>query len=160
MSKGIQIKNADDLVKIKQQYSKYIGKYKYRVAVCAGAGCVSSNCELVKEALLKSIKESKLQGKVLVVETGCMGTCDIGPIMLVMPDGVFYTKLTESDMPSIVSTHLVNGKIKMDKTYFDSKKGEYVPYIKDVDYFKNQVKIALRNCGEIDYSSLEEYIVS
>jgi NADH-quinone oxidoreductase subunit F len=159
MSKGIQIKNADDLVKIKQQYSKYIGKYKYRVAVCAGAGCVSSNCELVKEALLKSIKESKLQGKVLVVETGCMGTCDIGPIMLVMPDGVFYTKLTESDMPSIVSTHLVNGKIKMDKTYFDSKKGEYVPYIKDVDYFKNQVKIALRNCGEIDYSSLEEYIV-
>ncbi|HHW47850.1 MAG TPA: NADH-quinone oxidoreductase subunit NuoF [Clostridiaceae bacterium] len=159
MSSKICIKSAADLEKINKQYGDFIGQYKYRALVCAGAGCISSGSQSVKEALLKSIKEYNLQGKVLVVETGCMGTCDIGPVMIVMPDGVFYTELEPSDIPSIVKSHFIEEKIKIEKTYYDVHKNQYIPHLDDIDYFKKQVKIALRNCGAIDYSSLEEYIV-
>jgi len=159
MSGKIYIRSVDDLEKIKKLYGNFIGNYKYRALVCAGAGCISSGCQSIKEALIKSIKEYNLQGKVLVAETGCMGTCDIGPVMIVMPDGVFYTELEPSDIPSIVKSHFIEDKIKTEKTYYDVRKNQHVPYLDDIDYFKNQVKIALRNCGVIDYSLLEEYIL-
>ncbi|NLC67979.1 MAG: FAD-dependent oxidoreductase [Clostridiaceae bacterium] len=156
----IQIRSKEDLARIKEDYISKTSQYKYRVMICAGAGCISSNCTSVKEALLKSLHETNLQDKVLVAETGCMGTCDVGPVMLVMPGEVFYTKLEPSVIPGIVYSHFVNGKIKTDNTYFDKSKNEYIPYLKDIDYFKEQVKIALRNCGSVDYSSLEEYIAN
>jgi len=166
MSEGVYVKtaftvkSADDLKNVKNSYNKKVNKYKYKVLVCSGAGCISSNCHAVRDALLKSLEEQGLKDKVLVTETGCIGTCDLGPVMVVQPEGVFYTKLSPSDIPSIVLSHLVNGKIKESNTYFDRKKGIHVPYIKDIDYFKEQVKIALKNCGSIDYSSLEEYIAN
>ena len=89
-----------------------------------------------------------------------MGTCDIGPVMIVMPEGVFYTKLGPEDVGPIVDSHLVNGRIMLEKTYFDKGKNQHVPYVKDIDFFMSQVKIALRNCGSIDFSSLEEYIAN
>jgi NADH-quinone oxidoreductase subunit F len=152
------IKTIDDLINIKKQYQENIKKFKHRVLVCAGGGCISSNCQEVKEALLKALEHSNLKDQVSVVETGCIGTCDLGPVMVIMPEEVFYTKLTPSDIPPIVYSHLMSGKIKTDNTYYDVKTGEYIPYLKDIGYFKNQVKIALRNCGAIDYSSLDEYI--
>ncbi|NSW89846.1 MAG: NADH-quinone oxidoreductase subunit NuoF [Firmicutes bacterium] len=158
--KTILIRTKEDLIKIKENYINETRRYKYKIMVCSGAGCISSNCYAVKEALIKSLKENNMQNEVLVTETGCMGTCDLGPVMLVMPGGVFYTKLDPSIIPDIVSSHLVNGKIKIDNTYFDRKKNEYIPYLKDIDYFKDQVKIALRNCGNIAFSSLEEYIAN
>lgn len=160
MSEAIFIKSMDDLADIKKQYQDKAGKYKYKVMVCAGAGCLSSNSKCVRDALVQEIEDKKLNDKVQIVETGCMGTCDLGPVMLVMPDGVFYTKLNEEDIPSIVQTHLIEGKIKLEKTYYDPNKEKNIPYLNDIDYFKGQVKIALRNCGNIDYSSLEEYIAN
>ncbi len=158
--KVFPIKSKEDIIRIKENYNSKINQYKYRVMICQGAGCVSSNSMSVKEALIKSLKENDLEDKVLVSETGCMGTCDVGPVMLVMPEGVFYTKLTPSAVPAIVTSHFINGKIKIDNTYFDKNKKEYVPYIKDIEFFKEQVKIALRNCGSIDFSSLEAYIAN
>ena len=152
----IPIKSKEDLIKIKENFINETSRYKYKIMVCSGAGCISSNCHSVKEALLRSLEENNLQNDVLVTETGCMGTCDVGPVMLVMPEGVFYTRLEPSVIPDIVSSHLVNGKIKTDSTYFDKNKNEYVPYLDDIDYFKEQVKIALRNCGRIAFSSLED----
>jgi NADH-quinone oxidoreductase subunit F len=157
---AIPIQSKEDLIRVKENYINKSSQYKYRVMICAGAGCISSNSSSVKEALLKSLDEMNLQDKVLVVETGCMGTCDVGPVMLVMPEGVFYTKLEPSVILDIVHSHFVNGKIKTDSTYFDKSKNEYIPYLKDIDYFKEQVKIALRNCGSIDFLSLEEYVAN
>ncbi|MGE5582086.1 MAG: NADH-ubiquinone oxidoreductase-F iron-sulfur binding region domain-containing protein [Bacillota bacterium] len=158
MSQGLQVKNQEDLVRIKNEHLKQMANYKYRILVCSGAGCISSNCHAVKDALLKSLQDSNLAEQVLITETGCIGTCDLGPVMIVMPDEVLYTKLQPSDVPSIVYTHLLSNKIKTDKTYLDRKTGQRVPHLKDIRFFKDQVKIALRNCGAIDYASLPEYI--
>ena len=158
MSNQLMIKEQQDLVNIKNKFNEAIGRYKYRILICSGAGCISSNCHQVKEALIKALEDSKLTEQVMVTETGCIGTCDLGPVMVVMPDGVFYTKLTPADMPAIVYSHLLSGKVKTDNTYFDKISGQHVPYIKDIKYFNDQMKIALRNCGVIDHASLEEYI--
>ena len=109
---------------------------------------------------LFELEKNSLKDEVCVTETGCMGSCDIGPVMLVYPDGVFYTKLSADDIPEIVNSHFINGSIKLDKTYYDRKTESYIPYINDIDYFKAQVKIALKNCGNIAYSSLEEFIAN
>lgn len=160
MSGEILVKTVNDLMNIKDNCSRKMDGYKYRILVCSGAGCISSNCHAVRDALLDSLGSLKLKEKVHVTETGCIGTCDLGPVMVVMPEGVFYTKLSPQDIPAIVESHLVKGEIKLDNTYFDRKTGQYIPYVKDIDYFKNQVKIALKNCGNIAYSSLEEYIAN
>ena len=158
MSEVLAIKSANDLTNIKNSFIEKIAKYKYRVMVCAGAGCISSDCHAVRDALLKAIEQNDLQDQVLVSQTGCIGTCALGPVMVVLPEGAVYTKLTPSDIPSIVLSHLVNGRIKIENTFFDNSLGKHVPLFNDISYFKNQVKIALKNCGSIDYSSLEEYI--
>jgi NADH-quinone oxidoreductase subunit F len=171
---GVQLKvgTREDLQAIKRACNENALKYDYKILVCSGAGCISSNCHAVRDALIKTLEEQKLAGRVLVTETGCIGTCDLGPVMIVMPVdrasgngpqtdlGVFYTKLAPADIPAIVSSHIAGGKIRLSSTYFDSRKGEHVPYVKDIDYFKNQVKIALRNCGSIHHSSLAEYIAN
>ncbi len=156
--KTTKLKTSKDLTKVKNNYQEKLKKYRYHVLVCSGAGCLSSDCHKVRDALLKAIGEQDLSEKVIVSETGCIGTCAIGPVMVVMPEGVFYNKLTPGDIPRIVASHLVDGNILTEKTYFNSMTGNYIPYIKDIGYFKNQVKIALRNCGNMDYDSLEAYI--
>ncbi len=154
------IKNIKDLEVVKSTFIEKMEKYKYKVLVCGGAGCISSNCHEVKDALMEAIKEHHLQDVIFVTETGCMGSCDIGPLMLVEPDGVFYTKLTVEDIPDIVNSHFIKGIIKTDKTYYDAKKQTHIPYLKDINYFKQQIKIALKNCGSIDYDSIEAYIAN
>lgn len=167
MNKKINIKTVDDLKKIKQEYIKNELNIEHKILICSGAGCISSDSQSVKKALEQALEENNLTEKTRIIETGCMGTCDIGPVMIVLSgnvasmdimDGVFYTKLSPSDMSGIVFSHLVNGKVKKDKTYYDKNTGEYIPCLKDINYFKQQVKIALRNCGNIDYSSIREYI--
>ncbi|WP_420828397.1 NADH-ubiquinone oxidoreductase-F iron-sulfur binding region domain-containing protein [Dehalobacterium formicoaceticum] len=143
-----------------KKYQETNSKYKYRVLVCAGGGCVSADCHEVKDALLQSLKENDLEDQVLVSETGCIGTCNLGPVMVVMPEEVFYTRLKPKDIPEIVKSHLVEGNILVNKTYFDMGALKRVPYLNEISFFKKQVKIALRNCGLIDYSSIDEYIAN
>lgn len=172
MSVQLKVNSREDLQAIKKARNEELLKYDYKILVCSGAGCISSNCHAVRDALIKSLDEQKLSARALVIETGCIGTCDLGPVMVVIPvdktlesgsgtdSGVFYTKLTPVDVPAIVSSHIASGNIKISNTYFDNRKGKHVPYLKDIEYFRNQVKIALRNCGSIDYSSLAEYIAN
>jgi (2Fe-2S) ferredoxin len=152
------IHSLQDLIQVKQENQETIAGFRYRLLVCGGAGCISSNCRQVQEILHRTLKEKGLSHCVQVVETGCIGTCDLGPVLIVMPDGVFYSRLSPADIPLIVSTHLVEGKIVMDKTYFNRESGQHIPYVCDIPYFSRQVKIALRNCGSIDHASLAEYI--
>src|SRR6056297_21655 len=160
MKESTYIKKPEDLDHIKSNYKKSMSLYDYEVLVCSGAGCISSDCGKVMEALVDSLKTNNLTKKVAVKQTGCMGTCDIGPVMIVMPEGVFYTKLDPEDIPNIVKEHFIEGKIVKDKTYFDKLEKKYISQIKDIDYLNKQIKLTLKNCGSIDYSSLEEYISS
>lgn len=158
MRDAVMIKTAADLDRIKERFLNATRRYHYRVLVCAGGGCVSANCHAVKDALLQSIRDNHLEETVQVTETGCIGTCNLGPVMVVMPEEVYYTQLTPADIPGIVESHLAGGNVKTEHTYYDALLDKRVTHLKDIEFFRHQVKIALRNCGVIDYSSLEDYI--
>ncbi len=222
------IKCKSDLLEIRNNYYKRQHDKRYKLLICSGAGCISSESLIVRDALTACLEEKGLTDMVDVVETGCMGTCDLGPVMLITPlqgglqgdsshistaevglqgglhgdsshistveaglqgglqgdsshistaeaglqsglqgDGshistvegsVFYIKLNPGDIPEIIEGHLLQGKILTEKTYYDSNKDIHIPFIDDIEYFKNQTKIALRNCGSITFASLEDYI--
>jgi len=132
--------------------------YRSHVLVCAGAGCISSACKSVQNALQLSIVKHGLEKEIKVVETGCMGPCDLGPIIMVFPDGVFYRKLKPEDAEEIVAQHLLKGKLVTRLLHqqdgADNPAGSY----DQLDFFKRQTRIALRNTGIINPESLDEYI--
>lgn len=154
------IKTIKQLEEIKKGYNDELSKYKYRIYVCAGAGCISSNCYAIRDAAVSEIEKAGLKDSVKVLETGCMGTCAVGPVMLVMPDKVFYTELTEQKVKEIIKSHIIGGKVLEQYTFYDYSLAKRIPCIDDINFFKRQVKIALRNCGSIDYSSIEAYIAN
>lgn len=128
------------------------------VLVCAGAACVSSGCREIRDAIVNKVQEYKLQGEVKIIETGCVGSCDLGPLALIYPEGVFYQKLKPQDADEIVREHLLKGRIVERLLYREPGTAETIPALKEIDFFKNQTKIVLRNCGVIDPRNIEEYI--
>ncbi|HEY3314577.1 MAG TPA: NADH-quinone oxidoreductase subunit NuoF [Bacillota bacterium] len=132
--------------------------YRSHVLVCAGAGCVSSNCKAVEEALVAEVHKLGLDKEVRIVETGCMGPCDLGPVMVVYPEGVFYKKLKPEDAVEIANEHLLKGRLVEHLTYKLPGTDEAVPSYADIDFFNKQYRIALRNCGQIDPLNVEEAI--
>jgi NADH-quinone oxidoreductase subunit F len=158
--KELRIKTKDDLITIKNEHNNLMSNYKYKILICSGAGCVSSDCYEVYTAVLEELKEQNIMESTLVVQTGCIGVCDIGPVILIYPEGIFYTKLTVADISPIITSHLLKGEIRLQNTYKDKSTGKHIPYINDIPYFTKQIKIALRNCGKIDFNSIEEYIVN
>jgi NADH-quinone oxidoreductase subunit F len=154
------IRTKNDLFEIQKSRLEKRAGIKYEVFVCYGAGCVSSNCMAVKDALLKAIKRYGLEDKILVHETGCIGACHLGPSLLIRPGDVYYIKVSPDDAELIVREHLNEGKILSEKCYYDESLGLYVENINDIDFFKKQEKIVLKNCGYMDHSSIEDYIAN
>ncbi len=154
------IKTLDQLESIKKKYNDELGRYKYRIYVCSGAGCISSDSNVIRDAAINEIEKAGLKDSVKVYETGCMGTCAVGPVMLVMPDKIFYTELTEQKVKKIISSHIIGGKPIEQYTFFDHSIGRNVPCIDDISFFKRQVKIVLRNCGSIEFGNVEAYIAN
>ena len=143
---------------IKTRYNNMLNKYKHQILICSGAGCISSNCGLVRDAVTSEVEKIGLKDEVVIYETGCMGTCAVGPVMLILPERIFYTELTPLKAKEIVNAHIVKNKILEGYTFYDQTRNKHVPKIDDIDFFKEQVKIALRNCGLIDYGNMEAYI--
>jgi NADH-quinone oxidoreductase subunit F len=155
-----RIENAGKLEEIKAKFLKEERGYEHTVLVCSGAGCVSSNCVEVREALLAELEKAGIAKKTKVKLTGCIGTCAVGPIVIVQPDGIFYCQLKPENMRAIVRQHLVGGEPVTELCYTDRNTGGKVPHVDDIDYFKRQIKIVMKNCGSIDYASLPEYIAN
>lgn len=153
-----QIRSMDDLKTIKQQYNEYASRYKYQILVCGGAGCVSSNCEAVKDAVVDEVAAIGMQHEVLIHLTGCMGTCAVGPVMLILPERIFYTSLTPETARAIIRSHILQGRIRTEYTFYDHSLHKHIPKIDDIDFFKEQVRIALRNCGIIEFGNIDAYI--
>lgn len=154
------IHSIQDLDFIKEKYTEEVGQYQRTLLFCSGSGCVSSNCGEVKDALIEELKNSDLLSKVKLNITGCIGFCDVGPIMTVLPDGVFYCHLKPENMKQIVEQHLIKGQIVEEFCYTDINTGKKVPLMDDIDFFKGQNKIVLKDCGRIDYRSMDEYIAN
>ncbi len=132
--------------------------YRTHLLVCAGTGCVSCGSFKVKDALEREILKKGLEDEVLVVTTGCNGFCERGPILMVHPDGIFYQKLTPGDVPVVVSEHLLKGRPVKRLMYVPPAEKEPVPKMKDIEFFKHQRLIVLRNRGRLDPEKIDEYI--
>lgn len=133
-------------------------KYRLHLMLCAGTACVSNKSFKIKEVLEEELKKQNLENEVLVVMTGCNGFCAVGPVMAVMPDGIFYQRLTEDIIPHLVEEHFLKGR-PVQKLMFTPEKEEIViPKMTDIGFFSRQTLIALRNRGMIDPEVIDEYI--
>lgn len=153
-----KITKPEQIEVIGRAYMEEKAKYTRHVLVCGGAGCVSSGCEAVQKALTAALAENQLTDTVDVQVTGCMGTCAAGPTLLVEPDGIFYTYMTPEKVRDMVRRHLVGGEVVEEYTFYDSYQKRRVPKLEEISFFRDQVRIVLRNCGHMEYASLEAYI--
>ena len=132
--------------------------YRSHVLVCGGTGCTSANSPAIIEALEAQIAEKGLTDEIKVVQTGCHGLCALGPIMIVYPEGCFYSEVKVEDVPEIVEEHLLKGRIVKRLLYDDTVHQDVVKSIESTDFYKKQKRVALRNCGVIDPENIDEYI--
>ena len=128
------------------------------VLVCAGTGCTSGGSLKVIAKFKDEVKAAGLEKEVAVVETGCQGFCEHGPLVIIYPEGTFYTHVTPEDVPEIVSEHLLKGRIVGRLLYKEPITEESVPDYAQIDFYKKQHRQVLKNCGRINPDSLEEYI--
>lgn len=132
--------------------------YRAHVLVCGGTGCVSSGSKKLQEALSGELAKQNLDKEIKVVETGCHGFCEMGPIVIVYPEGTFYCRVAVEDVPEIVAEHLVKGRIVQRLLFKAPVTEEQVPSYKEIAFYAKQQRVALRNCGHIDPEHIQEYI--
>ena len=132
--------------------------YRSHVLVCGGTGCTSSNSAAIIEALETQIAEKGLSEEIKVIRTGCFGLCALGPIMIVYPEGSFYSQVQVEDIPEIVEEHLLKGRIVTRLLYDETVTETEVKSLNDTTFYAKQQRVALRNCGVIDPENIDEYI--
>ncbi len=132
--------------------------YRSHVLVCGGTGCSSSHSFEIIEALESELKAKGLENEIKVIKTGCFGLCALGPIMIVYPEGCFYSEVKVEDVPEIVEEHLLKGRMVKRLIYDETITKDEIKPLNETNFYKKQKRIALRNCGVIDPESIEEYI--
>ena len=133
--------------------------FRSNVLVCGGTGCTSSNSEKIIEKLHEEISAKGLDKEVNVVRTGCFGLCALGPIMIVYPEGAFYSRVTPEDVPEIVEEHLLKGRIVKRLLYKETVvDNDTTKSLNETRFYEKQMRVALRNCGVINPEVIDEYI--
>ncbi|MBO5104114.1 MAG: NAD(P)H-dependent oxidoreductase subunit E, partial [Ruminococcus sp.] len=133
-------------------------KYEKHILVCGGTGCTSSGSPKIIEKLESELAEKGLTEKVQVVKTGCFGLCELGPIMIVYPEGTFYSRVNIDEIPRIVDEHIIGGKPVKEFLYSETVDGDNIKSLDETSFYKKQKRIALRNCGVINPEDINEYI--
>ena len=162
------IKSVNELIKIRDEYAGKIafrqggaasdGNIKKHVLICGGTGCTSSKSVQIKEKMEEAIKAAGIDNEVQVVLTGCFGLCALGPIVIVYPEGTFYSRIEIKDAETIVNEHLVGGNPVKSLLYSETVKGDEILSLNETAFYKKQKRVALRNCGVIDPHCINEYI--
>ena len=133
--------------------------YRSHVLICGGTGCSSSNSQLIIDEMEKEIAAAGLTDEVKVVKTGCFGLCALGPIMIIYPEGSFYSEVKPSDAHEIVQEHLLKGRIVKRLLYQETvQEGNNVKSLNETNFYAKQHRVALRNCGVINPENIDEYI--
>jgi NADP-reducing hydrogenase subunit HndC len=132
--------------------------YKMHLLVCGGTGCKASESEQIRDNLLAEVEKHDLNDEVQVVMTGCFGFCEKGPIVKVLPDNTFYVEVKPEDAAEIVEEHLVKGRQVTRLLYLDPETDKPISESGQMEFYKKQVRIALRNCGVINPENIDEYI--
>jgi len=132
--------------------------YRSHVLVCGGTGCTSSGSPKIVDELNKEIKAVGLEDEVKVVMTGCFGLCALGPIMIVYPEGCFYSRVKPEDIKEIVDEHFLKGRIVTRLLYQETVVGDTIKNLNHTTFYAKQKRVALRNCGVINPENIDEYI--
>ena len=134
--------------------------YRSHVLICGGTGCTSSGGAKLIEEFEEQLKTNGLENEVKVVKTGCFGLCALGPVVVVYPEGAFYSRVQKEDVAEIVTEHLLKGRIVKRLVYDETihEEDNTIKSLNDVDFYKKQMRVALRNCGVINPENIEEYI--
>ncbi|MDN5316242.1 MAG: NADP-reducing hydrogenase subunit HndC [Thermoanaerobacterium sp.] len=132
--------------------------YRSHVMVCGGTGCTSSNSDRIAKCFEEEIANKGLDKEIQVVRTGCFGLCELGPVVVVYPEGVFYSRVKEEYVPEIVEEHLLKGRIVKKYLYGESVTEEGIKPLEETGFFKKQQRVALRNCGLINPEDIKEAI--
>jgi len=130
------------------------------VLVCGGTGCALEGAMDIANSIKNELKAHRIENEIEVIRTGCLGLCDLGPIVIIYPEGTFYHKVNIKNIPEIVEEHLVNGRIAEKYAYYKTLDDYSIRSLKNVEFFKKQVRIALKNCGIIDPENIDEYIAA
>ncbi len=133
------------------------------VLICGGTGCTSSGSKVLMSTFESEIEKNGLAEEVKVVQTGCFGLCALGPVVIIYPEGTFYSRVEEKDVAEIVSEHLLKGRPVDRLVYKDADEGIIEEAgktisLNDTNFYKTQKRVALRNCGLIDPENIDEYI--
>jgi len=131
--------------------------FRTHILVCGGTGCKSNKSYKIVEELNRQLVEKNLSGEVKVIHTGCFGLCAKGPIMVIYPEGTFYHSVKAEDVTEIIDSHVIGGK-PVERLLHKENDGTVVNSLKETEFMKKQVRLALRNCGVIDPENIEEYI--
>lgn len=162
------MKSLDELAKIKESRRAVLkiregvpsATEKAHVMMCGGAGCISSKCLDVVDAMKESLSKNGIADQVQIILTGCLGPCDMGPVAIVYPDATFYRRLKPKDAEAIVEEHIMKGNLVQRLLYRSPGAKEPTPKVDDIDLFAKQKKIVLRNNFYIDPTSIEDYIAN
>ena len=134
--------------------------YRSHVLICGGTGCTSSGGAKLIDEFEAQLKANGLENEVKVVKTGCFGLCALGPVVVVYPEGAFYSRVEKEDVAEIVTEHLLKGRIVKRLVYDETiaENDDTIKSLNEVDFYKKQMRVALRNCGVINPENIEEYI--
>ena len=153
----LRITSENDLNKIITDVEKN-RTYRKEVIVCGGTGCMSSGNDKILENLQNKVKELDLESEIRIVKTGCVGFCEKGPIVKIMPDNTFYAEVTPDDVDEIVAKDLITNETVKKLLYKDPITKETIQNSDQINFYKKQRKIALRNCGSINPEDIDDYI--
>ena len=135
-----------------------LGTEHLQILICGGTGCKASDSHIIAERLQQALERNNIADKVDIITTGCFGFCEKGPIVKIIPDNTFYTQVVSDDADEIVREHIIGGRKIERLLYIDPKTEKTVSDSKHMDFYRKQMRIALRNCGFIDPENIEEYI--
>ncbi|HEY4788086.1 MAG TPA: NAD(P)H-dependent oxidoreductase subunit E, partial [Bacteroidales bacterium] len=156
------IKDIPSLEKIRETSRKEKARLgnvlKDKILVCMGGGCLASGSQKIKENFVLALQKVGLDKAVSVVGTGCLGPCAHGPVVVMARDKIFYQNVTVDDVEDIINEHVKNNKIVDRLAFREDSESKPIPVLTDINFFKRQTKIVLRNCGEIDPLSIDDYI--
>jgi NADH-quinone oxidoreductase subunit F/NADP-reducing hydrogenase subunit HndC len=152
------LKSLEELKKLQKDFQEGLEEVEKRILVCGGTGCISSGCREVQHALKEELINNHLENEVKVVETGCHGFCEKGPIVIVYPERIFYCKVSAEDVKELVEKQFLKGEIVERLLYKDPVSGKNIFSYDDIDFYSKQKKIVLNNCGKINPKDIKDYI--
>ena len=137
-----------------------MANYKYHILICGGTGCRASESDQIHKQFDIILEEKSLDEDIQVIQTGCFGFCEKGPIVKIMPDNTFYTQVKPSDCTEIIEEHIIKGRKVNRLLYENPETKEHIEDSKHMGFYKKQLRIALRNCGFIDPENIDEYLAN